>query len=72
MDDAELMVGAALAGVGLAFVDEARVARHLEQGTLVRVLEDWCQPFSGFYLYYPTKRQLPAALVALIETLRLT
>lgn len=72
VDDVELMVGAALGGVGLAFVDEARVARHLEDGTLVRVLEDWCQPFAGFFLYYPTRRQIPAALAALIETLRMS
>jgi len=37
---------------------------------LVRVLEDWCPPFPGFFLYYPSRRQHPAALTALIETLR--
>jgi DNA-binding transcriptional LysR family regulator len=37
----------------------------------IRVLEDWCQPFSGFFLYYPSRRQQPAALAALIDTLRL-
>jgi DNA-binding transcriptional LysR family regulator len=44
---------------------------RLESGALVRVLEDWCQPFPGFFLYYPSRRQLPPALSALIETLRL-
>ncbi len=46
-------------------------APHLASGELVRVLEDWCPPFPGFFLYYPRQRQLPAPLAALIETLRL-
>jgi DNA-binding transcriptional LysR family regulator len=37
----------------------------------VRVLEDWCPPFPGFFLYYPTRKQQPAALTVLIKTLRL-
>src|SRR5881227_3303497 len=61
----------ALDGVGLAFMSEERAAPHLAKGELVRVLEDWCPPFPGFFLYYPRQRQLPAALAALIETLRL-
>jgi DNA-binding transcriptional LysR family regulator len=72
VDDVELMVRGALDGVGLAFVDEERVSPHLESGALVRVLEDWCPPFPGFFLYYPSQRQLPAALSALVDTLRLT
>jgi DNA-binding transcriptional LysR family regulator len=71
VDDVELSIRAALDGVGLAFVDDDRVAAHLASGALVRVLEDWCQPFPGFFLYYPSRRQLPAALSALIDTLRL-
>jgi len=71
VDDVELMVRAALDGVGLAFMSEERAAPHLAKGELVRVLEDWCPPFPGFFLYYPRQRQLPAALAALIETLRL-
>lgn len=71
VDDVDLLIRAAIDGVGLAFVDEERVASHLAGGELVRVLEDWCQPFPGFFLYYPSRRQLPAALSALIETLRL-
>src|SRR5438093_893478 len=46
-------------------------AAHLASGELVRVLEDWCPPFPGFFLYYPRQRQLPAALAALIEELRM-
>ncbi|HXI19463.1 MAG TPA: LysR substrate-binding domain-containing protein, partial [Gemmatimonadales bacterium] len=71
VDDVSLMIQAALDGVGLAFVDEARVSSHLARGALLRVLEDWCPPFPGFYLYYASRRQLPPALTALIDTLRL-
>lgn len=71
MDDVELSIRAAIDGVGLAFVDDDRVAGHLASGALVRVLEDWCPPFPGFFLYYPSRKQLPAALAALIDTLRL-
>jgi DNA-binding transcriptional LysR family regulator len=71
VDDVELMVRAAIDGVGLAFMSDDRAAPHLSSGALVRVLEDWCPPFPGFFLYYPSRWQQPAALSALIETLRL-
>jgi DNA-binding transcriptional LysR family regulator len=71
VDDAEIMIRAAVDGVGLAFMLEAQAAPHLASGALVRVLEDWCPPFAGYFLYYPSRRQQPAALSALIETLRL-
>ena len=71
VDDVELMVRAALDGIGVAFVSDEHVAPHLASGVLVRVLEDWCQPFPGFFLYYPSRRQQPPALSALINTLRL-
>jgi len=71
VDDENLLVQAALDGVGLAFVSDERVTSHLESGALLRVLERWCQPFPGFFLYYPGRRQQPAALAALIETLRM-
>ena len=70
VDEVELIVRAALDGVGLAFMAEETAAPHLASGALVRVLEDWCPPYPGFFLYYPSRRQLPAALGALIETLR--
>lgn len=70
-DDLELTIRAALDGVGLAYSFEDHVAPHLASGALVRVLEDWCPPFPGFFLYYPSRRQMPAALEALVETLRL-
>jgi DNA-binding transcriptional LysR family regulator len=71
VDDVETLVRAAIDGVGLAFVSDERVTTQLESGELVRVLEDWCQPFPGFFLYYPSRRQQPAALAALINALRL-
>ena len=71
LDELDLVIQAALAGAGLAWVAEDRVAEHLESGALIRVLEDWCPPFPGFFLYYPTRKQHPAALMALITTLRL-
>lgn len=70
VDDVELVVRAAIDGVGLAFTSEEHVAPHLERGALVRVLEDWCPPFPGFFLYYPSRRHQPAALAALIQALR--
>lgn len=71
VDDVELLVRAAVDGLGLAFMSEELAAEHLKQGALVRVLDDWCQPFPGFFLYYPSRRQQPPALAALISTLRL-
>ena len=71
VDDVETVVRAAIDGVGLAFVSDERVEPQFKSGALIRVLEDWCQPFPGFFLYYPSRRQQPAALSALINTLRL-
>jgi DNA-binding transcriptional LysR family regulator len=50
---------------------EEFVAPQIASGTLVRVLEDWCPPFAGYFLYSPNRRRQPAALSVLIETLRL-
>lgn len=71
VDDVEMVIRAAIDGIGLAFVGEDKVAQQLAGGELIRVLEDWCQPFPGFFLYYPSRRQQPPALSALISTLRL-
>lgn len=71
VDDVDLMIRAAIDGVGLAFASEEHVAPHLASGALVRVLEDWCPPFPGYFLYYPSRRHQPAALSALIQALRL-
>jgi len=71
VDDADLMIRAAIDGLGLTFSFEEYAVSHIENGTLVRVLEDWCPPFPEYFLYYPSRRQQPAALSALIDTLRL-
>src|SRR5215469_12253729 len=70
VDDTELVFQGALQGVGLAFVAEHEVAPYLEKGKLVRVLQDWCQPFPGFFIFYPSRRQQTAALTALVSILR--
>lgn len=70
MNDTELIVAAALDGAGLACVLEERVRDDLDSGRLVRVLEDWCAPFPGFFLYYSGRRQMPQALRALITYLQ--
>lgn len=61
---------ATLQGLGLAFMPEDVVREHVAQGRLVRVLEDWCEPFSGYHLYYPSRRQSSPAFTLLRETLR--
>lgn len=71
VDNVDLLLRAAIDGAGLAFVFEQYVASHLASGALVRVLEDWCPPFPGYYLYYASRRQQPRALAALIDTLRI-
>lgn len=70
-DDTNMVIQAALNGVGLGMAFEDSVAEHIRQRRLIRVLEDWCPPFPGFFLYYPSRRNQPAALTALINTLRL-
>jgi DNA-binding transcriptional LysR family regulator len=69
-NDVDLIVEAALAGHGLAHLIEDRVSSPIADGALVRVLEDWCDPFDGYYLYYPSRRQLSAAFGLLLEALR--
>ncbi len=70
LNDTDLIRAATLDGAGLACTLEASVADDLAAGRLLRVLEDWCQPFPGFFLYYPGRRQVPPALRVLIDTLR--
>lgn len=67
---ATLCVKAALAGHGLACVPEERVRDHVRAGRLVRVLADWCPPFAGFHLYYPSRRQPTPAFAVLVDALR--
>lgn len=68
--DADLIMQAALDGHGLATTFETQAEEHVASGRLIRVLEDWCAPYPGFFLYYPSRRQTPPAMLALIEALR--
>ncbi|HML08316.1 MAG TPA: LysR family transcriptional regulator [Xanthobacteraceae bacterium] len=64
------MLNAALAGFGLAYVPENLVQTHVAKDRLKRVLEDWCPHYSGFHLYYPSRRQSSAAFSLLVDALR--
>ena len=63
-------LNAALAGLGLVYVPEGMAQPHLAKGRLKRVLEDWCLPYSGYHLYYPSRRQSSAAFALLVDALR--
>ncbi|HGY3717068.1 TPA: LysR family transcriptional regulator [Citrobacter gillenii] len=65
-------ITAAIAGMGLALVPEDTVEQAVADGALEKVLEDWCAPFVGYYLYYPSRKQHTAAFAQLIEALRYT
>jgi DNA-binding transcriptional LysR family regulator len=67
---AALLLTAARAGFGLAYLTEEQVRDDLKSGRLVRVLGDWCLPFSGYHLYYPSRRQPTQAFALLAEALR--
>jgi DNA-binding transcriptional LysR family regulator len=64
------MLHAGLAGLGLAYLPEGLVQPHIHKGRLKRVLADWCPPYPGYHLYYPSRRQPSAAFALLVETLR--
>ncbi len=64
------MLNAALAGFGLAYVPQDLAQPHIAKGRLKRVLADWCPPYAGFHLYYPSRRQPSAAFALLVEALR--
>lgn len=65
-----LLLNAALDGLGLAYLPEEQVQPYLADGQLVRVLDEWCQPFSGYHLYYPSRRQPSPAFALLVDALR--
>lgn len=64
------MMNGALAGLGLAYVPEGMVQAHIAKGRLKRVLEDWCEPYPGYHLYYPSRRQPSAAFALVVDALR--
>ncbi len=70
-DDPELVIQAVLEGVGVGTAMEESLRGLIGEGRLVQVLKDWCPWFPGYFLYYPSRRHQPAALAALIESLRL-
>ena len=65
-------VDAALEGLGVTLLPEDEVMPHIEAGRLVRVLEDWCPPFGGYHLYYPSRRQPSPAFSLVLDALRTT
>src|SRR5947209_17887692 len=66
---AQLLNGA-LAGLGLAYVPEGMIEQHIAKGRLKRVLADWCPPYSGYHLFYPSRRQSSAAFKLVVDALR--
>ena len=64
-----LLTGA-LQGFGLAYLQEGQVRPYLADGRLIRVLADWCEPYAGYHLYYPSRRQLSPAFGLLVDALR--
>ena len=65
-----LRLNAVLAGFGLAYLPEDQVKTEIADGRLIRVLADWCAPFPGYHLYYPSRRQPAPAFALLVEALR--
>ncbi|MGR7510886.1 LysR family transcriptional regulator [Klebsiella aerogenes] len=65
------VVDAALAGLGIAFLPEEEFGLHIREGRLVRVLESWCHPFPGYYLYYPSRKQPSPAFSLVVDALRM-
>jgi DNA-binding transcriptional LysR family regulator len=70
LSDQSLIRTAAIDGAGLAFIFDQRIFDDVREGRLVRVLEDWCEPFDGFYIYYPSRRQMRPALRAFVDFFR--
>jgi DNA-binding transcriptional LysR family regulator len=69
-NDLDALVGAALRGVGLAYILESCVREHIEAGELVRVLDAFCPPFPGLFLYYPSRVNLAPKLQVLVDFLK--
>jgi DNA-binding transcriptional LysR family regulator len=71
-DDPDLVIQAVLDGVGIGTAMEDILTGLIAEGRLIQVLRDWCPSFPGYFLYYPSRRNQPAALAALIDTLRIS
>lgn len=67
-----MRLDAALKGLGLAYMPEDLVLTHIKEGRLIRVLSDWCEPFSGYHLYYPSRRQSSPAFTLFRDAVRYT
>ncbi len=65
-----LRLNSALDGLGLTYLPEDQAIPHIRAGRLIRVLEDWCPPFPGYHLYYPSRRHFSPALSVLVDVLR--
>jgi len=63
-------LNAALAGLGFAYVPDDLALPHIAAGLLTRVLEEWCPPYPGYHLYYPSRRQASSAFTAFVDALR--
>jgi DNA-binding transcriptional LysR family regulator len=72
LDEDHLIANAAVDGAGLAFLFEDYVRDALAAGKLIRVLEEWCPPFDGFFVYYPSRRQMRPALRAFVDFFKTT
>ena len=70
LNDIDLIVAAAVAGRGLIHLIEDGLTSRINDGSLVRVLDDWCEPFDGYYLYYPSRRLHSPAFNLLLDALR--
>lgn len=70
VNQAVVRLASVLDGLGLAYVPEDQVLEHVSTGRLIRVLEDWCEPFPGYHLYYPSRRHASPAFALLLEALR--
>lgn len=70
LDHNPLMVEAAIDGLGIAYVPEPYARAALDGGRLATVLEDWCPPIPGLFLYFPGNRHMPASLRAFVDTIR--
>jgi DNA-binding transcriptional LysR family regulator len=71
-NDTDLLLSAALQGVGIAYVAETVAAPHIAEGSLVRLLDEWCGPVPGFHLYYSSRLHMAAALRAFIDHMKLS